>query len=165
MVMPARPLAVLVSAAVAGGVAVPALTGAQSTSGAREIVVREKVKDVRFVRQSTKTKGDRMAMGDRVLTRQLLFDNADKQIGTLYTDCTKVGGATKVFDAVLLCTASYRFADGQFATTGAIRLGGKPGSSATPIAGSGAYRGQRGEVASAPPVKGYESVDVLRIDG
>jgi len=70
-----------------------------------------------------------------------------------------------VYKATLLCTASYRLADGQFATVGAIRLGGRPGASPTPIVGSGAYRGQHGEVASAPPVKGYESVDVLHIDG
>ena len=57
-----------------------------------------------------------------------------------------------------------RFADGQFSTLGAIRLGAKPGESATPIIGSGAFRGQRGEVASTVSPKGYESADVLRID-
>lgn len=145
-------------------IAVPALTSAQSTPG-REIVVREKVQSVKFVRQSSKTTGDRLAVGDRVLTRQALFDVRNKRIGTLYTDCVDVGGSARVFAATLLCTASYRLPDGQFSTVGAIRLGAKPGESATPIAGSGAYRGQRGEVASTTPVKGYDSVDVLRIDG
>jgi hypothetical protein len=147
-----------------GAVAVPALTSAQS-SGARDITVREKVTWVRFLHQKTSTRGDRMLTGDRVLTYQRLYDQSSKRIGTLYTDCVNVGPAAHVYRATLLCTASYRLTEGQFATVGAIRLGGRPGASPTPIIGSGAYRGQHGEVASAPPVKGYESVDVLHIDG
>jgi hypothetical protein len=148
----------------AGAVALPALTSAQS-SGARDIAVREKVTWVRFLHQATSTRGDRMLTGDRVLTYQRLYDESAKRIGTLYTDCVNVGSAAHVYRATLLCTASYRLAEGQFATIGAIRLGGRPGASPTPVVGSGAYRGQHGEVASAPPVKGYESVDVLHIDG
>lgn len=144
------------------GVAVPALTGAQST-GAREIVVRERVASVRFVHQKPSTRGDRLLTGDSVLTRQRLYDESGNRIGTLFTDCVNVGHAAVVFRATALCTASYRFADGQFATVGAIRLGGQPGTSPTPILGSGIYRGVHGEVASAPPIKGYD-VDVLRLD-
>ena len=155
------PALVLVAA---GAVALPALTSAQS-SGARDIVVRVKVTWVRFLHQATSTRGDRMLTGDRVLTYQRLYDESAKRIGTLYTDCVNVGSAAHVYRATLLCTASYRLTEGQFATVGAIRLGGRPGASPTPIVGSGAYRGQHGEVASAPPVKGYESVDVLHIDG
>jgi hypothetical protein len=158
-----RPLVAAGATAVTATIAVPALTTAQSTT-AREIVVREKVQSLTFVQHSSRTKGDRRVMGDRVLIRQALFDADSKRIGTLYTDCVNVGGPARVFAATLQCTASYRFADGQFSTVGAIRLGGALGSSATPIAGSGAYRGQRGEVASTKPVKGYDSVDVLRID-
>jgi len=160
-----RSLSLAACAATAAAVALPALTGAQSPSADREIVVREKVESLRFVRQSGKTKADRMAMGDRVLTRQALYDASDKRIGRLVTDCAKVGGGAHVFQATLLCTASYRFADGQFATAGQIRLASPPGTSPTPIVGSGAYRGQHGEVASTKGVKGYDSVDVLRIDG
>jgi hypothetical protein len=153
-----------VLAAAAAGAIVPALTTAQSDGG-RDIAVREKVKWVRFLHHARSTRGDRMLTGDRVLTYQRLYDESDKRIGTLYTDCVNVGSAAHVYRATLLCTASYRLGQGQFATVGAIRLGGKPGASPTPIIGSGAYRGQSGEVASARPVKGYESVDVLHIDG
>jgi hypothetical protein len=151
-------------AAVAGAAAIPALTTGQEPTPGKDIVVREKVLDLRFVHQSRATKGDRMRMGDRVLTRQRLFDDSNKPIGRLFTDCVNVGGSARVFDATLLCTASYRFAKGQFATVGAIRLGAGIGNSPTPIVGSGIYRGLHGEVASAPPVKGYESADVLRLD-
>lgn len=160
MILPGLALA----AAAAGAIAVPTITGAQST-GPRDITVREKVTWVRFLHQRKETRADRMLTGDRVLTNQRLYDGSAKRIGTLFTDCVNVGSAAAVYKATLLCTASYRLADGQFATVGAIRLGGKPGASPTPIVGSGAYRGQHGEVASAAPVKGYESVDVLHIDG
>jgi hypothetical protein len=40
---------------------------------------------------------------------------------------------------------------------------GAPGAAA-PLAGSGAYRGVRGEVTSGKPGKGYD-VDVLHLDG
>ena len=159
--IPASVAAVLAAAVAAA--TVPALTTGQALAG-EEIVVREKVLDLRFVHQRRSTKGDRMLMGDRVLTRQRLFDERGKAIGLLFTDCVNVGGSARVFNATLLCTASYRFARGQFATVGAIRLGAGVGGSPTPIIGSGAYRGRRGEVASAPPVKGYESADVLRLD-
>src|SRR4051812_25723033 len=76
------------AAAAAGAAAVPALTTGQGSAG-RDIVVREKVLNLVFVRQSPDTNGDRMAMGDRVLTRQALFDTDDKRVGTLVTDCTK----------------------------------------------------------------------------
>ena len=144
--------------------AIPTLTTAQEPAAGTEIVVREKVVDLRFVRHSRATKRDRLAMGDRVLTRQRLFNAGDKATGMLYTDCVNVGAAARVFKATLLCTASYRFQKGQFATVGSIRLGAGPGNSPTPIVGSGAYRGLRGEVASAPTVKGYDSADVLRLD-
>jgi hypothetical protein len=163
MTMPRRAPAALALVA-ASAIALPALTSAQST-GARDITVREKVTWVRFLHQKTSTRGDRMLTGDRVLTYQRLYDESAKRIGALYTDCVNVGSAAHVYKATLLCTASYRLSHGQFATVGAIRLGGRPGASPTPIIGSGAYRGQHGEVASAPPVKGYESVDVLHIDG
>jgi hypothetical protein len=153
-----------VAASAAGAIALPTLTAAQST-GPRDVAVREKVTWVRFLHQRTSTRGDRMLTGDRVLTYQRLYDESATRIGTLYTDCVNVGAAAHVYKATLLCTASYRLGQGQFATVGAIRLGGRPGASPTPIIGSGAYRGQHGEVASAPPVKGYESVDVLHVDG
>jgi hypothetical protein len=149
------------AAAAAGAVVgVPALTSAQ-TSGGKQIVVREKLRALRIVHQNASTKDDRLLMGDHVLTHQRLFNERNRAIGSLYTDCVNAGAPARVFSATLLCTASYRLAGGQFSTVGALRLGtGTP----TPILGSGRYRGVHGEVASAPPVKGYKDVDVLRLD-
>jgi hypothetical protein len=144
-----------------GAVAVPAITAAQST-GARDITVREKVQSITFVHQKRTTKGDHLATGDRVLTRQQLFDAGSKRVGSLYTDCVNVGRPARVFAATVQCVASYRFADGQLVATGVLRLGA-PGASA-PLTGSGSYRGVRGEVTSAPPAQGFD-VDVLHLDG
>jgi len=155
----AAPLAVL--AALTTAVAAPALTAGPS---ARDITVREKVSWVRFVHQKASTGDERLLTGDRVLTSQRLYDGHNTRIGTLYTDCVNVGATAPVFSATMLCTASYRLAKGQFATVGAIRLGGSPGASPTPIIGSGSFRGMHGEVASARPGKGYD-VDVLHVDG
>jgi hypothetical protein len=152
--------ALAIVAAVA--VALPALTSAQST-GARDITVREKVQSIRFVHQSRSTKGDRLATGDRLLTRQHLFDDANKAIGTLFTDCVNLGGSARVFAATLQCTASYRFDDGQIVLTGLLHVG-TAGTSAPIAGGSGAYRGARGEVTTGKPEKGYD-IDVLHIDG
>lgn len=153
-------LALVAAGAVA--VALPNLTSAQST-GAHDITVREKVQSIRFVHQQRSTKGDRLATGDRVLTRQHLFDDANKTIGTLYTDCVNVGASARVFAATLQCTATYRFDDGQLVLTGVLPVG-TVGTSAPITGGSGAYRGARGEVTTAKPEKGYD-IDILHIDG
>ena len=146
----------------AGAVALPALASAQS-SGARDTTVREKVQSIRFVHQQRSTKGDRLATGDRLLTRQHLFDDANHAIGTLFTDCVNVGAAARVFAATLQCTATYRFADGQLVLTGVLHVG-TAGTSAPIVGGSGAYRGARGEVTTGKPEKGYD-IDVLHLDG
>ncbi len=149
-------------AALAAGAAIPALTGAQAPGG-REITVREKVRSVKFVRAKASTKGDRLATGDRVVTRQALFDTANKPIGTLFTDCANLGLAAPVFKATLQCTVTYRFRDGQVVAAGQADL--KPGARVPIIGGTGAYSLARGEVQARAPVKGYDSVDVLRLAG
>jgi hypothetical protein len=148
-------------AVAAGAIAVPALTSAQS-SGGRDITVREKVQSIRFVHQKPTKTDDRLATGDHVLTRQRLFDEGNKAIGTLFTDCVNVGGPAPIFSATLQCTASYRFADGQLVATGLFAVG-QVGAS-TPLVGSGAYQGLQGEVTSGKPGKGFD-VDVLHLDG
>jgi len=146
----------------AGAVAVPALTQAQP-AGPRDITVRERVQSINFVHQKRAKKDDRLATGDRVLTRQRLFDTSDKSIGTLYTDCVNVGRAAAVFAATLQCSATYSFADGQLTASGLFHVG-TSGGPAPIVGGSGAYRGTGGDVTSGRPGKGYD-VDVLHLDG
>lgn len=148
--------------ALAAGAAIPALTGAQAPGG-REITVRDKVRSVQFIHARASTKGDRLATGDRVLTRQALFDTANKPIGTLFTDCANLGPRAQVFKATLQCTVTYRFGDGQVVAAGLVSF--KPGAQTPIVGGTGAYRLARGEVEAGAPVKGYESVDVLRLPG
>ena len=124
--------------------------------------MHEKVRSIHFVHQTRTKTDDRLATGDRVLTRQRLFDEANKAIGTLFTDCVNVGAAARVVSATLQCTASYQLAGGELVAMGVIRFGA-PGASA-PLAGSGAYRGVRGEVTSGKPEKGPD-VDILHLDG
>jgi hypothetical protein len=160
--MMSRRVLVALALVAAGAIALPALTSAQST-GARDITVREKVQSIRFIHQQRSMKGDRLATGDRLLTRQHLFDDANKAIGTLFTDCVNVGAPARVFAATLQCTATYRFDDGQVVLTGLLHVGAV-GTSAPIAGGSGAYRGARGEVTTGKPEKGYD-VDVLHLDG
>jgi len=157
-----RVLTAAASSALAAAIAIPALSSAQS--GGTDIVVREKVQSVHIDHQSSRNKGDRLATGDRVQTRQGLYDESGKSIGTLFTDCVNMGKSAQIFQATMLCTVSYRLADGQLNAFGALRLSSKPSTQSAPLIGSGAYRGKHGEVTSAPPVKGYDTVDVLHID-
>lgn len=151
-----------VLAAIAAAAAIPALTGAQ-TPTTREIVAREKVRSVTFVKAKASTKGDCLATGDRVLTRQAIFDAANAPTGTLFTDCANVGPAAAVFQATLQCTATYRFRDGQIASAGIVKLSAGTGSRFPIVGGSGAYRSARGEVEAGVAVKGYDSVDLLHL--
>ncbi len=121
-------------AATTAAVALPALGGAQT--GDREITAREKVRSVKFVHQKRTTKGERLATGDRVLTRQGIFNAGGKASGTLFTDCANVGKAAAVFKATLQCTSTYRFGDCQ---------NFKPGQLPTGPRGSTGPRGATGE--------------------
>ena len=149
-------------AALAAGAAIPALTGAQAPGG-REITVRDKVRSVKFIHAKASTKGDRLATGDRALTRQALFNTANKPIGTLFTDCVNLGPAAPVFKATLQCTGTYRFRDGQVVAAGLVSF--KPGAQTPIVGGTGAYSLARGEAEAGAPVKGYDSVDVLHLAG
>src|SRR2546423_14733902 len=99
-------------AVLASVVSIPALTSAQG-SGGRDITVRDKVRAAKFVHQKQSTRGERLAMGDRVITQQALFDESNRPVGTLLTDCVNVGGKAQVFKATLECSSIYRFRDGQ----------------------------------------------------
>ena len=154
--------AALTAVALASAVAAPALTGAQTAPAESQIVVREKVRDVHFVRTS-RAKGDRLRTGDRVVTRQALFGSDDKPLGTLYTDCVNLGPAAAVFKATLQCVTTYRLARGSILVSGVITLGSPAGTEAAIIGGTGAYRGATGYATPGKPEKGYDSVDVLHL--
>ncbi|MDQ6777619.1 MAG: hypothetical protein M3071_15715 [Actinomycetota bacterium] len=162
--MPAKTKSLIivgVAAALASAVAVPAFTTAQTSGGARRITVQEKVVDV--VKDDLPPKSEsKVSLGDRLITRQSLFDANKKALGTLYTDCSGVGPTKPLFDATLECSATYRFNDGQVVTSGATRLSrGEP----IPVTGgTGAYAGARGTVHTTQPATGFDSADLITID-
>lgn len=152
-------------AAIAAAVAIPALSGAQAPT-TRDITVRDKARSVTFVHAKPSTRGERLATGDRVLTRQAMFDTSNAAIGTLFTDCTNLGRAAAVFKATLQCTTTYRFRDGQVIAVGVLEFAkAKPGARFPIVGGSGAYRSARGEIEVGAPVKAYNSVDILHVEG
>jgi Allene oxide cyclase barrel like domain len=126
--------------------------------------VREKVKAAQFVHTGS-ARGEQLAMGDRVITRQALFDTSDRRIGTLVTDWVNTGATAEVFKAQLHCVSTYRLKDGQVVSAGAVRLADGPGNRFPIVGGAGAYRGASGEITAGAPVKGYQGVDVLHFDG
>jgi hypothetical protein len=142
--------------------AIPGLTAANGSSG-RDITVREKLADVAFVHTGS-ARGERLAMGDRVITRQAMFDTNDRRLGTLMTDCVNTGSTAQVFKAALQCVSTYRFKGGQVVGAGAVRLADGPANTFPIVGGSGAYRGASGQIEAGAPVPGYESVDVLHLD-
>lgn len=161
-----RPLRLLAPAVAACGVAafaVPSLTGAQEP-GARDITVREKVRAVQLVDTGPRSKRDRVSLGDRLITRQALFDTGDKRIGTLSTDCVSVGQTAQFFQATLQCTTTYALRDGIVTAVGIVRLS-DPATQLPIAAGTGAYADASGHVGAGEPVEGYDSVSVIRLKG
>jgi len=149
--------------AVTAAAAIPAITGAQ-TPTTHDITVREKVRLVKFVHVKPGKSGDRLGPGDRVITKQALFDESNAEIGAFFTDCVSIGPAAQVFKATLQCTSTYRLRDGQIVTTGVVRLSAS-GIRFPIVGGAGAYSSARGEVEPGAPVNGYDSVDVLHVAG
>ena len=151
--------AALGAAALAG--AIPALTAAQTTGG-QDITVREQVLGLKFVRSGARPHGDRLATGDRVVSRQAMFDAAGQRTGTLFTDCVNVGTTARVFSAHMQCTATYRFSAGELVAVGETRLG--PSARLAIAGGTGAYWSARGEVTTGARQGRYD-VDVIHLDG
>jgi hypothetical protein len=151
-------------AAVATAAAIPALGGAQ-TSGAHDVTLREKVRAVKFVHQQRSTRADTLALGDRVITRQELFDESNRSVGSFSTDCVNVGRKAQVFKATLQCTSVYQLAGGQLVAQGVVRLSAStPASRIAIVGGAGAYKSVGGEVGAGAPVRGYDTVDVMHLD-
>ena len=85
-------------------------------------------------------------------------------LGTAYSECVNAGARAKGEQATLQCTQTYRFRDGQITTTGVVRFSQLDGLSIPITGGSGAYRGASGHLTLGPPVRGFDSVDVLHLD-
>ena len=148
------------AAALSAAIAVPGLTSAQS--GPSMTTVQVKVQA--FAKDDVAPRSrSRVSLGDRLTTRQSLFDGAGKRVGTLSTDCTGTGPTRPLPSATLLCTASYSLSGGQIVAAGAFKLDGR-GELAI-VGGTGAYTGARGTIKSAQPGRGYDSADVITITG
>lgn len=158
-------IAASTAAALSAAIAVPALTNAQSAAGTT-ITVQEKLQGLAMddVAPKSKSGPGSVSLGDRLTTRQALFDASKRRLGTLYTDCTGVG-PTKSFDkATLLCTTTYALAGGQIVAAGHVKLDGSTGGLPI-VAGTGQYAGARGTVTTGKPAKGYDSSDTITITG
>jgi hypothetical protein len=149
-------------AAIAAVTAIPALTGAQS-NGEREITVRLKVRGGAQVQHQGK--GEKLAPGDAVFTRLAMFGTDGARLGSAFTECVNVGTRAGALDATLQCMQTYRFRDGQIVIAGVIKFSQLENLSVPIVGGSGAYRGASGVGTTGQPVKGFDSVDVLRLDG
>jgi hypothetical protein len=110
-------------------------------------------------------RGAKLATGDSLLIRLAMFDTGGARIGSAYTDCTNVGPAARAENAVLQCTQTYRFGDGQVVTSGIVKFSALDGLEIPIVGGSGAYRGASGHIGTGAPVEGYDSVDLLQLDG
>ena len=93
-----------------------------------------------------------------------MFGADDKPIGHAYLDCVNAGAKADVGTAVLQCTQTYRFRDGQIVTAGVVQFAKVDQLNVAIVGGSGAYRGASGQLVTGAPVKGYDSVDVLQLD-
>ncbi|MGI8622876.1 MAG: allene oxide cyclase barrel-like domain-containing protein [Solirubrobacteraceae bacterium] len=158
--MKSRLILAAAMAVAASATAIPALTSAQPSG--RTITVHEKVTGLKFVHHDKATKGDKLAMGDAVVTRQSMKDDDGRALGTLFTDCTNVGAKAPVFKAKLECLMTYKFSDGEVTAAGVATLS-DPNVSFPIVGGSSAYTGASGTVTPGKPGKGDDSVDVLHI--
>ena len=156
--------AIVLVGVIAGATALPALTGAQ-TSGARDITVRMKVLGGTDIHHRKGAKSDKLAPGDGVVIRLRMFSPSGAALGSAYTECVNVGKKAASFNAPLQCMQTYNFRDGQIVTAGVVRFSQLENVSVPIVGGSGAYRGASGHLTAGEPVEGFESVDVLHLDG
>jgi hypothetical protein len=156
--------AIVLVAALAGATAMPAFTGAQ-TSGAREITVGMQVRGGTQIHHGKRTPSDKLAPGDAVVVRLKMFSASGAALGSAYTECVNVGAKASSFNAPLQCMQTYNFSDGQIVTAGVVRFSQLENLSIPIVGGSGAYRGASGHLTPGEPIEGFDSVDVLHLDG
>jgi hypothetical protein len=113
---------------------------------------------------SKNAKGDKLATGDAVFTRLAMSSPDGAALGSAYTECTNVGAKAGAINATPQCVQTYRFKNGQIVTAGVVKFSQLENLSIPIVGGSGAYRGASGVVSTGKPVKGFDSVDVLRLD-
>jgi hypothetical protein len=155
--------ALAATAAVACAAAVvPALSGAQA--GPHDVTVLMKVRGGHEVHQAKKPKG-KFAPGDQLIVRLAMFDTGGARLGSAYLSCVSVGKKAPAGAAAQQCTQTYEFKDGQVVASGIVRFNQIDKLSAAIVGGSGVHTGANGQVTSAPPPKGYDSADVLHLDG
>ncbi|MDP8909750.1 MAG: hypothetical protein M3N47_11715 [Chloroflexota bacterium] len=87
--------------------AMPAFTSAQAPPGAT-ITVQEQVQTVAQDDVAPKSRRGRVSVGDRLITRQSLFDASKQRLGTLYTDCTRSARPPSLAAPVIVCPAARR---------------------------------------------------------
>ena len=153
--------AMAAATALAAATAIPRLTDAQTTAE-REITVRMKVTAGTQVQHGKKA--ETLATGDAVVVRLKMTSPAGIALGTAYSECVNVGARAKGEQATLQCTQTYRFRDGQIVTTGVVRFSHLNGLTIPIVGGSGAYRGASGHLTLGPPVRGFDSVDIMHLD-
>ena len=143
--------------------AVPAFTGAQEL-GPRDVTVLMKVRGGHEVAHAKKPKG-KMAPGDQLIVRLAMFSTDGARLGSAYLSCVGVGKKAPAAVATQQCMQTYEFKDGQIVAAGIVRFNEIDKLSAAIVGGSGAHSGASGQVTSGAPVKGYDSVDVLHLEG
>jgi hypothetical protein len=145
-------------------VAVPALTRAQTTDGARDITVLMKFRGASQTQHSDRSGEDTLAPGDALTVRFAMFGPDGAASGTAYADCVNVGPKARSQKATLQCTQTYRFSDGQVVAQGIVNFSKLEGLAIPIVGGSGAYRSASGFLGAGKPVRGYDSVDILHLD-
>ncbi len=154
--------AMVAVATITAATAIPAMTAAQAT-GAKEITVRMKVTSGAQAQHGKK--GETLATGDAVLIRLRMTSPTGAALGTAFAECVNVGTRAKGEQATMQCTQTYRFKDGQIVVAGVVKFSQLKGLAIPIIGGSGAYRGASGQLTDGAPVRGFDSVDVLQLDG
>ncbi len=152
--------ALVAVAAIAAAVTIPALTGAQT--GPREITVRMKVRGGTEVKHGN---GAKLAPGDALIIRLAMFSPDGSALGSAHAECVNVGRRANAGNATLQCVQTYKFKDGQIVTAGLVKFSALDDLAGPIVGGSGAYRGASGQVTGGDPVRGFDSVDVLQLDG
>ena len=153
-------MALVAVAAIAAAVTIPALTGAQT--GPREITVRMKVRGGSG--GQARQRGQAGA-GDALIIRLAMFSPDGSALGSAHAECVNVGRRANAENATLQCVQTYKFKDGQIVTAGLVKFSALDDLAGPIVGGSGAYRGASGQVTSGEPVRGFDSVDVLQLDG
>ena len=148
-------------AAIGVAAAVPALSAAQS--GPRELTVRMKVTNGAEVRHA---KGSKLATGDSLLIRLSMSSPRRRRArhGLHGLHQRRAQGRDRQRDAAVH-PAPDKFDDGQIVTAGLVNFSALDNLAIPIVGGSGAYRGATGQVTSGAPVRGFDSVDVLQLDG